>query len=637
MNAAPITAPWWLRALFVVLGLAAWFTTQAAIGSRPDPEGVIGDRVHEWLADFHQYLLEHPDAANALLIVSSAIIDLLGVFLLGISIFGRTVRPFLGLLILFGMRQICQSLCPLRGPDGMIWHEPLPFRSTLLVTYDVATDFFFSGHTAMAFLGAVELVRIGGRRWIPVIVFVAVFEALAVLGRAARITRWMFSPVPLSRFIARCWLRGGRRGAMAGWRGFAGGQKSRRRPSKRVSWKCSEALIHEGHEGKNMVRFLTITVASLILLLGGAAASHAQSKDFADAKLLWTLPWDADWVTAVSFVGNERVAAGNKLGDILVWDLPAASDAKAPPPARRLAGHSNEINRLLTTPDQKTLLSASNDRTIKYWDMQASGGETGSVVLNTRAIYEAESRKKKAPAPVEAKVQVLKWSQELTGHKDWVLGLSMTADGKTLLSGDDKGDVVVWDLPAGKEVRRWKLGGWAWGLGISPDGLSACIAERVPLVFDSGARSGLKIWNVQTGTIKADLSKEIKERMSAAAYSRDGKWLAICRGGEANGLSGKVTLLDPATGKKLRETTPGHLDGATDLAFHPDGKHIFSSGRDTLVKIWRLEDGKHVRDLGKGRGGQSKDWICAISISPDGQRLAAADMAGQVQIYALTK
>ena len=141
----------------------------------------------------------------------------------------------------------------------------------------------------------------------------------------------------------------------------------------------------------------------------------------------------------------------------------------------------------------------------------------------------------------------------------------------------------------------------------------------------------------QTGELKADLSKENKERMAAAAFSADGKWLAVCRGGEAGGLSGKVTLLDPATGKKLRETTPGHLDGATDLAFHPDGKHIFSSGRDTLVKIWRLEDGKHVRDLGQGRGGQFKDWICAIAISPDGRRLAAADMAGQVHIWNLEK
>jgi WD40 repeat protein len=375
----------------------------------------------------------------------------------------------------------------------------------------------------------------------------------------------------------------------------------------------------------------------LALAVFGCAAADAQEKPFADARLAWTLPWDADWVTAVSFIGSGRVAAGNKLGDILIWDLPDTVSARAPSPVCRLAGHGNEITRLLTTPDRKTLISASNDRTIKYWNAQSKEGESGSVVLNARASEEAEVKKKKVPMPVQAQVFVQKPSRDLTGHADWVLGLSLTPDGKTLISGDDKGQVIVWDCPAAKEVRRWKIKGWVWGMAISPDGQTALIAERIPLVFDSGSRSGLKLWNVPTGTMKADLGKQNRDRMAAAAYSPDGKWLAACRGGEANGLSGKVTLFDPATGKTLRETSPGHLDGATDLAFHPDGKHIFSAGRDTLVKIWRLEDGKLVRDLGKSRGGQFKDWICAISISPDGKWLAAADMAGAVQIWALAK
>ncbi len=395
-----------------------------------------------------------------------------------------------------------------------------------------------------------------------------------------------------------------------------------------------------------MQRHLAFTLLILASVLAAANDAHAQTKEFADARLVWTLPWDADWVTAVSFVGNDKIAAGNKLGDILVWNLPEALNDKAPLPARRLAGHTNEISRMLTTPDQKTVISASLDHTIKYWDLMSEGGEPGVVVLNERARYEAETRKKKLPGAVEAKVTVQKSVRELTGHKDWVVGLSMTPDGKTLISGADRvvgpkkekeGEIIVWDRAAGKELRRIYLKGWPWGMAISPDGQTVLAAERVPLVFDSGSRSGLKLWSAQTGAMKADLGKENKERMAAAAYSPDGKWLAVCRGGEASGLSGKVTLLDPATGKKIRETSPGHLDGATDLAFHPDGKHIFSAGRDTTVKIWRLEDGKHVRDLGQGRGGQFKDWICAIAISPDGKRLAAADMAGAVQIWALSK
>jgi hypothetical protein len=73
----------------------------------------------------------------------------------------------------------------------------------------------------------------------------------------------------------------------------------------------------------------------------------------------------------------------------------------------------------------------------------------------------------------------------------------------------------------------------------------------------------------------------------------------------------------------------------TDLAWHPDGVHLASAGRDTLVRIWNSTDGKLVKEIGKARGGQFKDWICAISFSADGHWLAAADMAGAVQVWAL--
>ena len=61
------------------------------------------------------------------------------------------------LLILYALRQICQGLCALPPPDGMIWRRPgIP---SLLVTYGTATDLFFSGHTAIAVFGCIELAH----------------------------------------------------------------------------------------------------------------------------------------------------------------------------------------------------------------------------------------------------------------------------------------------------------------------------------------------------------------------------------------------------------------------------------------------------------------------------------------------
>jgi PAP2 superfamily C-terminal len=196
-------APWLrslLRLCVVVVGLAAWFGTQKLLGDRGAPATPIDDAVLDWLAQPNAFLHEHRGAADALLIISSTVINILGAFLLGMSIFGPTVRPFLGLLVLFGMRQICQSLCALAAPPGIIWEDPgVP---GLLVTYKVANDFFFSGHTGMAVLGAIEMVRFGGRRWMPLAVLIVIFEVTAVLVLRAHYTMDVFTGAIVALYVA---------------------------------------------------------------------------------------------------------------------------------------------------------------------------------------------------------------------------------------------------------------------------------------------------------------------------------------------------------------------------------------------------------------------------------------------------
>src|SRR2546425_372055 len=180
-------APLWVaRAALVAVGLGLWFWTQRLIGARPFPSRGIGDAVHDWTEPWNRWLNAHPRGANALLIASSAVIDLLGFFLLGAAIFGPTFRPFVGLLLLYALRQLCQGLCAFAPPEGMIWRSPgVP---SLLVKYGTATDLFFSGHTAIAVYGALELMRLGGPWLVLLSVAIALFEAGAGLGVRAHHT-----------------------------------------------------------------------------------------------------------------------------------------------------------------------------------------------------------------------------------------------------------------------------------------------------------------------------------------------------------------------------------------------------------------------------------------------------------------
>ena len=175
-----------LRAGLVVFALVAWFWSQALIGSRSLKDGAIGDGIHELTAPLTRYLLNHPRAGNVTLIISSLFIDAFGIFLIGAGIFGPTLRPFVALLILFAFRQVCQALCALPEPKDMIWRYP-GFPS-LLVTYGTGNDFFISGHTAVAVLGAIEVAKIGPW-WLAVAAGVVAFlEATTVIVLRAHYT-----------------------------------------------------------------------------------------------------------------------------------------------------------------------------------------------------------------------------------------------------------------------------------------------------------------------------------------------------------------------------------------------------------------------------------------------------------------
>ncbi len=189
-----------LRLVVIAIVLGLWFWTQSLIGARIAPTNGIGDAVHNWTAGLNSYFSQHLGAADALLIVSSALIDALGLFLLARWLFGGTVRPFLGLFLLMALRQLMQAICALPPPPNMIWHYP-GFPS-LLVTYRVANDFFFSGHTAIAVFGAIELSRLR-RNWLTVTaVLIACFEVATVLILRAHYTMDVFTGVVAGLWVA---------------------------------------------------------------------------------------------------------------------------------------------------------------------------------------------------------------------------------------------------------------------------------------------------------------------------------------------------------------------------------------------------------------------------------------------------
>ncbi len=193
-----------IRAAVAAVAVLSWFATQQLLEARGFPPG-IGDGIHQLLTPANRWLLAHPGATDGALIVTSAFIDLLGCFLLLSGILGPSLRPMLGLILLFVLRQVSQAFVALPAPEGMIWRSPgVP---SLFVTYGTRNDFFFSGHTAIAVYGAIELARLR-RRWLTIVgTGVAVLEAITVLALRAHYTMDVFAAILAAACASRLAVR----------------------------------------------------------------------------------------------------------------------------------------------------------------------------------------------------------------------------------------------------------------------------------------------------------------------------------------------------------------------------------------------------------------------------------------------
>ncbi len=192
-----MTLPLWaLRGAVVAGSLSLWFLTQRLLARRGPPReagGPLEDVLHDATARWNAALHARPAAADRLLLGSSLVIDLLGIWILASAIFGPGFRPFLGLLLLFALRQVCQALCPLPPPRGMIWRDPgFP---TLLVTYRTTDDLFFSGHTALAVYGAALLGTAFGPAGAAAGAGLVLFEVAVVIVLRAHYTMDVFAGI----------------------------------------------------------------------------------------------------------------------------------------------------------------------------------------------------------------------------------------------------------------------------------------------------------------------------------------------------------------------------------------------------------------------------------------------------------
>jgi WD40 repeat protein/DNA-binding SARP family transcriptional activator len=151
------------------------------------------------------------------------------------------------------------------------------------------------------------------------------------------------------------------------------------------------------------------------------------------------------------------------------------------------------------------------------------------------------------------------------------------------------------------------------GVAFSPGG-----ARLASMGVDGTA----KVWDAATGQELLTLPGEPGDFGLAVAFSPDGKLLAT-------GFATKVIVWDAATGQKLF-TLAGESIGPTitHIGFSPDGQRLAAANMDGVPKVWDLTTRAEVFSL------TGHEQPCdGIAYSPDGRLLATGDEEGIAKIW----
>jgi RNA polymerase sigma factor (sigma-70 family) len=130
-----------------------------------------------------------------------------------------------------------------------------------------------------------------------------------------------------------------------------------------------------------------------------------------------------------------------------------------------------------------------------------------------------------------------KLTQYLAGHKSLVMTAKFSPDGNRIATGGDQNDqhVRVWDRKNEKAILTAETGALVWALAFSPDGkhLATALAD-----------GNVPVWDVQSGK-QVRVLKTGDEFVRSVAFSPDGRFLAAESTSDVDKKRvGKVTLWD---------------------------------------------------------------------------------------------
>lgn len=249
---------------------------------------------------------------------------------------------------------------------------------------------------------------------------------------------------------------------------------------------------------------------------------------------------------------------------------------------RSFSGHTGRIFDVKISRARDYILSASNDNTIKFWDLKNGNcikTIQQPVRFSTIALFSDNSQIATGggmSTDTTVKIWDLKTGSccaTFEGHTRPVSAISVFKDGRKLISGSYDNSLKLWNLGNNKCMRDFREHTLRINdISLSPDG---------NLFVSASDDKAVKIWNINNS--KSILTLGTHEgKVNSVDFSSDGRFII-------SGSSDKtVRIWNSENGSCLR-VLKGHTDEIRDVKFSKDCRYIFSSGKDNSIQVWEID------------------------------------------------
>jgi WD40 repeat protein len=343
-------------------------------------------------------------------------------------------------------------------------------------------------------------------------------------------------------------------------------------------------------------------------------ATDALRRTLMRSQLRTSLRGHSDWLTsAVYSPDGKSIVTGSYDKTAKVWDAQTYQELAT------LTGHTGIIWSVAYNSDGRYLVTASEDQTAKIWNTQTwqeiaiLKGHMGPV---TGAAFSPDGRfLVTSSADKTAKVWDTETWQEvrtLSEHTGRVNSVAFSPDGFYAITASDDGSAIVWD------TKSWEV--WHNGYNHKAKIYSACFSPNGLSIVTASSDGTAKVWDAASGLERLTLSGHTSEVFSAA-FSPDSRAIVTSSRDET------AKIWDAQTGQE-RTTLVGHFYYVKSAAFSPDGTTIVTASQDRTAKLWRTQSDQEQATL----AGHSRE-VRAIAFSSDGQGVATGSDDSTVKIW----